>query len=371
MSEYSDTQDECDYTITIAENTDKSPRNGSITLKYRDFDDVIWETTIYIYQSYFLQYPIWLDTYYIGDSYVGEYSIILDGKEIYKGKARAKPNEEYYKINVARICQDYLSSSLPDIREMDDDTFAATNAVRYFTLLIEGEAKVTYMFLYNWNYCFDPLPLKNPDRNAFPCSIPINGHLDPRMKMLITYFSLAESPKVEYYQGEKKRTKTFKTGLSTWVRDVDDIQGLTLTLKNCSYTVNYCGDYALYYKNRSGGYDSFLIEGNGTKTDQYDRSTYRKTYDVGSIDFGSKHYHNEITTNYKLNTGWLSDNESEILAYNLLSSDEVILHILATNELIPVMITNSEASYKTFKNNSRKLVNYEITLEESQKKILL
>ena len=87
MSEYSDTQDECDYTITIAENTDKSPRNGSITLKYRDFDDVIWETTIYIYQSYFLQYPIWLDTYYIGDSYVGEYSIILDGKEIYKGKA--------------------------------------------------------------------------------------------------------------------------------------------------------------------------------------------------------------------------------------------------------------------------------------------
>ena len=87
VSEYSDVQDEVDYTITVAENTGTSSKAGTVTIKYRDFDDYIYETTIYIYQSYFQQFPIWLDTYYTGDSSVASYSIILDGEEIYKGEA--------------------------------------------------------------------------------------------------------------------------------------------------------------------------------------------------------------------------------------------------------------------------------------------
>lgn len=367
------TQGEERYSVTVAENPGTSSRSGVITFKMLNTDQEYETVDLYIYQSYLVAGPIWYDTLYTeSNTRDFAYTLELDGETIYSGMAVRQPGTSGPVINISKICQDYLHMELPDFRNYNNDVFSSPDAIKSFNLLVYGEARVTYKFMYNWSYDFDRMPYKNPVRDVFTSSQPINGHLDPRMKMMITYYSAAKTPVVPYTIDGVSHTKTFKTGVSTWVRDVSDLQGSTLVLKSVKYTVDYCGDYALYYKNRSGGYDSFLIEGNVAMSDKYDRASYAKAYyNTNPMNWGTNTYHNEITTSYTLHTGWLSDSESQILAFNLLPSNEVFLHNLTDNTIVPVIITNSEVSYKTYKSNSHKLVNYEITVEKSQKKQLI
>jgi len=90
-----------------------------------------------------------------------------------------------------------------------------------------------------------------------------------------------------------------------------------------------------------------------------------------TLEFENGTYHSQIITSYQLNTGWLNDQQSENLAFNLLSSNEVYLHNLCSDKVYPVVITDNTATYKTYKNNSRKFVNYQINCEESQRKEVL
>lgn len=367
-----DEWDTAHYTITVQENTGNSRRSGTILLRSRDSGGTVYETTLYVFQAYRVAGPIWYDTFYTEEGSNIEYSIILDGTEIYKGRAGRRPNETGIKVNVAEICKDYVYVELPDFRDYDNDVFASPTAIRDFTLLSWGEAQVTYRFMYNWTYDYEYMPYKNPERDVFPLSDPINGRLDPRMKMMITYYSDALNPLVPYTIDGVPHTKSYKRGVSTWVRDVADIQGSTLILKSVKYTVNACGQYALYYRNRKGGYDSFLIEGAVHKSDKFNKGTYQKYYtNREPMGFGKKDFHNGIITEYSLNTGWLTDSQSNNLAFNLLSSNEVFLHNLTDNTIFPVVITNSGTTYKNFKSNSQKLVCYEINVEESQQKQLI
>ena len=49
----------------------------------------------------------------------------------------------------------------------------------------------------------------------------------------------------------------------------------------------------------------------------------------------------------------------------------MFLHNLKTNKIMPVVVDNNEAEYKTFKNNGKHMVNYTINVKASQKKQLL
>ena len=149
-----------------------------------------------------------------------------------------------------------------------------------------------------------------------------------------------------------------------------------------SYDMNHCGPGAFIYRNRFGGWDSFLIEGNIIKTDNYTKLNYRTKGEYNQIfSFDTSKYIDEkhtdsvnIDTTYEAYTGWLSDEEAERLVFHLLSSPMVFfqdLHkenqVFDTDPLFDLMlirITASSAEYKKFR-NGKKMVNYLITFEKS------
>ena len=149
-----------------------------------------------------------------------------------------------------------------------------------------------------------------------------------------------------------------------------------------SYDMTHCGQGALIYRNRFGGWDSFLIEGNISKTDNYTKQNYRKKggynldYSVDILKYIDEKRTEgvDIDTTYQAYTGWLTDEESERLVFHLLSSPTVFFQNLnKANQLydtdsefgalLPVRITASSSEYKKFRNGKR-LVNYLITFEK-------
>ena len=147
-----------------------------------------------------------------------------------------------------------------------------------------------------------------------------------------------------------------------------------------SYDMEHCGPGAFIYRNRFGGWDSFLIEGNIIKTDNYTKLNYRQNGEYNhSNNFIDSKYINEkskdsvsINTTYEAYTGWLSDEEAERLVFHLLSSPKVFFQDLHREnqlfnteyyEYFPVRLTASSAEYKKFR-NGRRMVNYLITFEK-------
>lgn len=286
--------------------------------------------------------PIWQDIYYTSTTYtVLSYAVqIVGANTIYTGRAYRRPGASALSINISKICQDYIKDSFRevDFRNFVGGTYVHPGSYVEFNLinLQNGLVLGTYGFVYDWSY-------ENWNGNTREVSNPINNH-----KMAGMY------------------------DFNTVCRNV--VANNTMELATSVYTVaagNACGEVALYYKNRKGGWDEFLIEGTVTKKDEYTKYTYNRSFNNNTLEFENGTYHSQIVTSYVLNTGWLNDQESDNLAFNLLSSNEVYLHNLCTDKVYPVVIKDNTATYKTYKNNSRKLVNYQINVEESQRKEVL
>lgn len=165
---------------------------------------------------------------------------------------------------------------------------------------------------------------------------------------------------------------TVNSGVTTWIKDAAEFAGQKIFIDHTVvYDVNYCGDYALYYLNLRGGWDSFLLEGKGKRTDNYTRSEYQKKQPINNssyLTFGRVVYVTETEPTWELHTGWLTDAQAEVLARNLLSSPRVYLHNLVENKIYTVVITNSNAEYKTYK-TEKKLVAYTINVASSNKEV--
>lgn len=157
------------------------------------------------------------------------------------------------------------------------------------------------------------------------------------------------------------------SGVSTYVTDASEYIGMTFRFSGeTMYSVNYCGDAALYYLNSQGGYDAFLLEGICKRTDKYTQGDCFKAYDNRTIEFGHTRYLTEIEGQWELNTGWLTDEESASLVHNLFPSTRVWLHLLDEDKIVPVVITDTSVQYKTYENQRDKLVEYTIKVSTSQ-----
>ena len=160
---------------------------------------------------------------------------------------------------------------------------------------------------------------------------------------------------------------TVSSGVSTYVVDAIHYVGEKIAISGKTYyDVNYCGNAALYYLNSRGGYDAFLIEGLIKRTDNYTQGDIYRAYDNTDIQHGRNRFITEITPSWELHTSWLKDDEAERLVRNLFPSTRVWLHLLDTNETLPVVIADTSAEYKTFRNNGEKLVSYTIRVQGSQ-----
>lgn len=143
-----------------------------------------------------------------------------------------------------------------------------------------------------------------------------------------------------------------------------------------TYDMDNCGEGFLLYKNRFGGWDSFLIEGNIYKYDEYTKlsGVYSRYPNDNGYNRERVTDRNTIRTKYEINTGWLTDEQAEKLVFHLMSSTTVALRSFSDktvgsfpHNMVSVSITNTEVEYKKFK-NGKKMINYTITLEENDTK---
>jgi hypothetical protein len=161
----------------------------------------------------------------------------------------------------------------------------------------------------------------------------------------------------------------------------------TIALKNYNYsnislqftggTVNYRVDkcsrsnYVLYYRNGYGGWDSFIIEGNVQRTDKLSVNNFKRQYS-NIKTAGSKqqrnniNYLNIIQPTYRMYTHYMSDEES-LKMRHLLESNDVYLHEIDTDMIMPVNITDKSVVYQTYTNNGKQLNQYTINVETSQR----
>lgn len=282
--------------------------------------------------------PVWIDRIYTFTGSAATYTIRNANQDIlFSGKAYAYPSTNTCTINLNHVCENYLENDLSILKQASmTGTTTHTDAAKTFYVYDVNEEEVDSYKCY-WNYNQREIIYTGK------LSAPINGHYAVNMKRFTTTIDTSAV------------TTEWNNSFSEWG----------------DYTTEACGDYALYYLNRNGGWDAFLIEGKVVEKDTFTRSTFESK--VNQSDYKSREtniYRNSIEHSYELNTGWLKDEESERLAYHLLSSNKVYLHNLNTLEIIPVNITDSVVEYKNFK-NERRLYSYSINVKESNKQVIL
>lgn len=285
---------------------------------------------------------IWKDTYFTVPASASpfSYTITVDGNTIFSGKAFVAPDETEIKIKVNDICKDYLSISLPELRSSMSYSTDDTLAVRTFNVTNElGGVLSSYTFTNDWSYELEEYSSSGTTYKAYP----INGRKTDGQYIFSTRVS----------SGGVQKTYTTKYSPS-------------LLAPSGLYTTGFCGNWAIYYLNSYGGWDSFLVEGNVRRKDEYNRLSITTPFNNATLEWGKRAYNNQIRPSFEITTGYLTDSESEVLAKNLLRSNQVYLHDLVRGKVWPVVLTDNAGEFKTFKTNGRKFVTYTINAEASQ-----
>lgn len=291
--------------------------------------------------------PIWKDTFYTSAAASVNYRIELDGAVIFTGKAVRYPDADLLAIKINSICRNYLESDITELlgeRALSVETEQQPYAQRTFNLYVDDVNVADYRFYLDYSYqtSFG----KAVTGTAINVSNPINGHFIPDMVKLQSFRTSTASVSSTYTQGQVGTGATL---------------GYTTRVK--------CVPYVLYYLNSYGGWDAFVIEGTAFKKDSITSYQTDKPFKNNTMEFETNKYVNEIKTSYELNTHYLSDDEAENLAKNLLGSTKVYLHNIEELWIKPVIITDNEVNYQSYQTNGRKLCQYKIKVTESQSKI--
>lgn len=259
-----------------------------------------------------IYHSIWQDTIYETTASTLDYRIELDGSTIFTGRAVRLPNQTKISINIAKVCANYIHQDLEAI--IDESIISQTNPYAYRVFTLKNKAGVTlqtYGFLCSWDY-----PNVWNGGTVANLTPPVNGEKAAGMWCL----------KSSYSNG-----------------------AVTTTISGDSYyPKTVCADWALYYVGRGGGWASFAYTGKMKKTDAIDYHQYDHSYrNFTEFEYERGRYAAEIIPTYELTTGILTEEQAERYAKDLISSNQAYLHNLKTLELIPVVLAESSAEYKT------------------------
>lgn len=142
------------------------------------------------------------DVFYRTTADTFTYTIRLsDGEAVYFGTAVKSPGSPYIEININRVASQYLDVDMPDFREYSNNITLHGNGFLDFKLyqVVFNEVTVagqttkvatenlleTYRFLYGYDY----LDTWNGGRKIL--SNPVNGVMDPRMKLFFSAYNSA------------------------------------------------------------------------------------------------------------------------------------------------------------------------------------
>lgn len=382
-----------DKYVTATENSGIRRR---ASIKFYDVNDSKNYVIVPVIQGNIDGYDsIWMDNLYYPenrDESGNYYYRLVDHKsnaELFRGIA-AKPTSyggNIGGIDIPRLVDGYIHSLLFSGSSSDwSDMFESYSTVDIYNMTENGYPGVvdaTFKYFNDWSrfekrYDYtrslnDPINGKGCDDMIIPFCVYYDDEaafsiVDTEKNGNVNTYTLS-TPSTPFAM----RTSSFYDTKKVEYKQDDEVI--------FSYDMDHCGPGAFIYRNRFGGWDSFLIEGNIIKTDNYTKLNYRKKgeynqkYSINTLKYIEEKFTDSVNidTTYEAYTGWLSDEESERLVFHLLSSPIIYFQNLHKENqvfdtdpllnLIPIRITTSSAEYKKFR-NGKKMVNYLITFEK-------
>lgn len=342
--------------------------------------------------------PIWKDYYidlapYLGGGDYVDYRIVTGGVVIFTGRAYEKGSTGTVPVRLNDILADYLGRNVPDfsrppvVLPMD---FERSFTVEYYDSgndVWEGLAPISMRN--DWSYVdgFEPA--------ASGLSFPIDGRISQRQWLVFTDESAEEDITVHLvFEDEREDDYGLDHLIVNGQADIVlDAMGVganrvfaldlstfpalrTVTIGTHTWTMAGCrARYALHYVNAFGGWDSFLVSGNGKRTDALTHHNTGQQSDNASAAPAARRnqrtYVNEVAPSYELHTAPLTDRESARM-HHLLNSPQVLLEDFgedALHRVSPVVLTGTSTPHLTYDNNGRQLMEYTISARLSEERL--
>lgn len=311
--------------------------------------------------------PTWRDTEVIlgtADSYT--FQIRKGNSSIYQGVAKKKQWAGDVRIKINNIIQQYFE----DIYYPWDATTQRTR-VNTFSVYVWGTNDWTLIGSYDFYYGYDHTDWGVTDISAFKLNRPVIYRIAPWQYVFYDANCDASHTRNLTVTNGTATTTTINTNVTKRYQLATGASSISFNVPGISYDWYGvgCGDYALYYRNLYGAWDTLLLEGQCSKSAKITRNTYDTEYwNINNI--GNKaNYLNVSSDSYVLRTGWLADEESERMQH-LFRSTSIKLHERVTTYVHPVIITDTSFQYKTFKSNGKRLVSYEINVDVCNEQIV-
>lgn len=311
--------------------------------------------------------PIWKDIVLHTDNASDEFTVSILGEPVYQGKAVQQPHRHGADIRINDILEGYLSPLPFPTRP---ERLGRAYPYLSFTGTILGGEQVTGITLANWTYDESEAGVLDTESDN-GISRPLRNIADRRQLFLWTPggFTYRES----YFESEEGDVEMIPLDYGTAVVDVPTIEGEYFLIEQEKITIaSTCARYVLYYQNARGGWDSFLFLGNCRVEQPLTRNTIDTGW-TGSLS-RTKEWSNTTKRRYILNTDALVDypEMSEDFATNIARATNVFLEDLqetaamaGKHRVIPVIITDTQANFKSFKGDGKKLPQFTITAEEA------
>lgn len=300
-------------------------QNGTVTTNNIEYYSE-WEDIIFRVDGDVFNYKV-VEITYIDNSYSKE-------STIFEGRAYKYPDADNIEIKLNPIIFNYLNNSLVGVGNGVD-----------FNNTINTELR-------NYNAC-KRFRIFNRDTN----------------ELLIEYRVLYDnSYKLRWRGNEEDLSLPINNDYAINMIDITSRVsklGIVYNKFNNTLTPNKCGDYALYYLNNRGGWDTLLVNTKVNKSKNINYFTTERYAKYLNLDFEQYRYISELQNSYEINTGFLSNEQSTNAVENLLTSNEVYLHNLKENIVYSVIITDTNVKYKYY-NDSMELPYYIIKIKESQ-----
>lgn len=328
------------------------------------------------------KHPIWKDFIIKGRNTQSDtlsYRLEFGDNDVYEGSVVIRDNEYEFKIN--DIISDKLNNHDIVFEEKKGNHLKNSKGLLDVTIYLSFNNFSTvsnygtFTFIYDWSYGDDSIS------DLFRTDT-IQDFIDPRQYFVFTVYN----DTTYYYNAVSGGSIIFYVQ-----QDNDNFQNLIYDMSIAPVSKPWpyfefgesyrwevkqtCKDYCLYYINEKGGWCWLLVEGSATKSIAYTRDTYEEnyynatdTYTALPANTGVRNYNTVKQESWKLNTGYLTDIQSEKMQ-QFFSSNQVYLHDLNKNIIYPVMIDNKSIDVKTFKNQGRQMFNYTMNVKACNKKL--
>lgn len=326
----------------------------------------IWkEVRVSLGYDYARTFEIWLN---VGD----------ESKLIYNGLAQPDPETTEVVVIPNDVCANHLKQewTFGTLASIGQDLLVRNPSLTaYVTIKSAGVEDTDITFTYDWSYLYDTTP-----RVALA---PIDYRVTENMYFPITDYQSTGS--LLFYGINQQGIVQGSFSLNG---DTGAVNGLLGIKKFVVYTamrgffpnvagatqhrykvVDGCNPYALFYVNAFGCWEVLRLV-SGSESHNYERSILSQKYDITNIykSRGKVNYQNNITRQWSVGTDWLTDAGAQNISH-LIGSTNVWLHDIDNGEIVPVNITDTTSENKTFRNQGRQLVRFDINLQLAQDRI--